>query len=98
VEVGNDGVFVRQRVGRGLRGQGRSGSRDQLLGGGGLPFEIGGDDLLLIKELTDGQDVTTCGGGLLLGNFGGGDQGIELLLEGLGVDGRKGANVRWHGD
>jgi hypothetical protein len=42
--------------------------------------------------------VTTCGGGLLLGNFGGGDQGIELLLEGLGVDGRKGANVRWHGD
>jgi hypothetical protein len=42
--------------------------------------------------------VTTCGGGLLLGNFGGGDQGIELLLEGLGVGGRKGANVRWHGD
>jgi hypothetical protein len=51
VEVGNDGVDVRQRSGRGLRGRGRRGSRDQLLGGS-LPFEIGSGSLLLIKELT----------------------------------------------
>jgi hypothetical protein len=29
-----------------------------------------------------GQDATTCGDGLLLGSFGGGDQGVEPLLWG----------------
>jgi hypothetical protein len=38
------------------------------------------------------------GGGLLLGSFGGGDQGVEPLLEDLGVGGRKGDDVRWHED
>jgi hypothetical protein len=70
VEVGDDGVDVRRRSGRGLRGRGRRGSEDQLLsgglsfeiGGGGLlliKLEIGGGGLLLIKELTGGQDATT---------------------------------------
>jgi hypothetical protein len=94
VEVGNDGVDVRWRSGHGLHGRGRRGSEDQLLGSG-LPFEIG-DNLLLIKELTGGQDVTTRGDGLLLGSFGG--QDVELLLGDLGVDGRKGDDVRWHED
>jgi hypothetical protein len=55
-----------------------------------LPFEIGGGGLLLIKELTGGQDTTTRGGGLLLGSFDSDDQGVEPLLEDLGVGGRKG--------
>jgi hypothetical protein len=42
--------------------------------------------------------VTTRGGGLLLSSFGGGDQDVEPLLEGLGVDGRKDDDVRWHDD
>jgi hypothetical protein len=87
VEVGDD-VDVRQRSGRDLCGRGRRGSRDQLLGGG-LPFEIGGGGLLLIKELTGSQDAMTRGGSLLLGSFGGGNQGVEPLLEGLGIGGRK---------
>jgi hypothetical protein len=41
-----------------------------------LPFEIGGGDLLLIKELMSDHDAMTHGGGLLLGSFGDGDQGI----------------------
>jgi hypothetical protein len=82
VEVGNDGVDIRRRSGRG-----RCGSGGQLLDGG----------LLLIKELTGGQDATTRGG-LLLGSFGGGDQGIEPLLGDLDVGGRKGDVVRWHED
>jgi hypothetical protein len=86
VKVGDDGVVIRWRSGRGLHGRGRRGSGDQLLGGG-LPFEITDDGVLLIKELTGGQDMTTRGGGLLLGSFGGGDQGVEPLLEGLGVGG-----------
>jgi hypothetical protein len=53
----------------GLRGRGRRGSGDQLLGGG-QPFEIGGGGLLLIKELTGGQNATTGGDGLLLGSGG----------------------------
>jgi hypothetical protein len=60
VKVDDDGVDVRRRSGRGLRGRERHGSGDQLLGGG-LPFEIGGGNLLLIKELTGGQDATTRG-------------------------------------
>jgi hypothetical protein len=48
-----------------------------------------------MKELTGGQDATTRSGGLLLGND---DQGVEPLLEDLGVDGRKGDDVRWHED
>jgi hypothetical protein len=40
----------------------------------------------------------TRGGGLLLGSFGGGDQGVKPLLEDLGVDGRKSDNVQWHED
>jgi hypothetical protein len=68
VEVGDDGVDVRRRSGRGLHGRERHGSGDQLLGGG-LSFEIGGGGLLLIKELTGGQDAMTRGGGLLLGSF-----------------------------
>jgi hypothetical protein len=89
VEVGDDGVDVRRRSSRGLRGRERRGSEDQLLGGG-LPFEIGGGGLLLIKELTGGQDATTRGGGLLLGSFNSNDQGIEPLLEDLGVGRRIG--------
>jgi hypothetical protein len=58
VEVGDDGVDVRRRSGRDLRGRGRRGSEDQLLSGS-LSFEIGGGGLLLIKELTGGQDATT---------------------------------------
>jgi hypothetical protein len=53
VEVGDDGVDVRRRSGHGLRGRGRRESGDQLLEGG-LLFEIGDGDLLLIKELTGG--------------------------------------------
>jgi hypothetical protein len=68
VEVDDDGVDVQRRSGHDLRGRERRGSRDQLLGGG-LPFKIGGGSLLLIKELTGGQDAMTCGGGLLLGSF-----------------------------
>jgi hypothetical protein len=71
---------------------------DQLLGGD-LPFEIGGGGLLLVKELTGGQDATTRGGGgLLLSSFTGGDHGVESLLGDLGVGGRKGDDVRWHED
>jgi hypothetical protein len=70
---------------------------DQLLGGG-LPFEINDGDLLLIKELTGGQDVTMRGSGLLLDSFSDSDQGIEPLLEDLSVGGRKGDDVRWHED
>jgi hypothetical protein len=58
----------------------RHGSGDQLLGGG----------LLLIKELTGGQDVTTCSGGLLHGSFDNDDLSVEPLLEDLSVGGRKG--------
>jgi hypothetical protein len=58
VEVGDDGVNVRRRSNHGLHGRKRRGSGDQLLGGG-MPFEIGGGDLLLIKELTGGQDAMT---------------------------------------
>jgi hypothetical protein len=97
VEVGDDGVDVRQRSGRGLRGRGRRGSGDLLLDGG-LPFEISGGGLLLIKELTGGHDVTTRGGGLLLGSFGGSNQGVEPLLEDLGIGGQKGDDVRWQED
>jgi hypothetical protein len=91
VEIGDDGVDVRRRSGRSLRGLERRGSGDQLLGGS-LPFEIGGGGLLLIKELTSGQDAdaTTRGGGLLFGSFDSDDQGVEPLLEDLGVGGRKG--------
>jgi hypothetical protein len=89
VEVGDDGVNVRRRSGRGLRGRGRRGSGDQLLDGG-LLFEINGGGLLLIKELTGGQDATTRGGGLVLGSFGSGDQGVEPLLGDLDVGGQKG--------
>jgi hypothetical protein len=95
VEVGDDGVDVRQRSGRSLHGRERRGSGDQLLGGG-LPFEIGGGGLLLINELTGGQDATTCGGSLLLDNFDSDDQGVEPQLEDLGVGGRKSDDVRWH--
>jgi hypothetical protein len=42
--------------------------------------------------------ATTCGGGLLLGSFDSDDQDVKPLLEGLGVGGRKGDNVRWHDD
>jgi hypothetical protein len=97
VEVGDDGVDIRQRSGRGLRGRERRGSGDQLLSGG-LPFEIGGGGLLLIKELTGGQDATTHGGGLLLGSFNNDDQDVEPLLEDLDVGGRKGDDVQWHDD
>jgi hypothetical protein len=55
VEVGDDGVDVRQRSGRDLRGRGTRGSGDLLLGRG-LSFEIGGG-LLLIKERMGGQDA-----------------------------------------
>jgi hypothetical protein len=72
------------------------GDRDQLLGGG-LLFEIGGGGLLLIKELTGGQEAMTRGGSLL-GSFGGGNQGVEPLLGDLDVGGRKGDDVRWHED
>jgi hypothetical protein len=89
VEVGDDGIDVRRRSDRGLRGRERCGSRDQLLSDG-PPFEIGGGGLLLIKELTDGQDAMTRGGGLLLGSFDSDDQGVEPLLEDLGVGGRNG--------
>jgi hypothetical protein len=94
VEVGDDGVFIRRRGGRGLRGRGRHGSQDRLLGGDSLPFEIGGGHLLLIKELTDGQDKMTHDDGLFLGSFGSGDHGVEPLLEHLSVSGRNGDNVR----
>jgi hypothetical protein len=57
VEVDDDGVDVRRRSGRGLRGQERRGFGGQLFGGG-LPFEIDSGGLLLIKELTSGQDAT----------------------------------------
>jgi hypothetical protein len=77
VEVGDDGVDVRQRSGRGLRGRERCGSGDQLLGGG----------LLLIKELTGGQDTMTRDSGLLLGSFDSNDLGVKPLLEDLGVGG-----------
>jgi hypothetical protein len=97
VEVGDDGVDIRRRNGRGLRGRERRESGDQLLGGG-LPFEIGGGGLLLIKELMGGQDATTRGGGLLLGSFDSNDQGVEPLLEDLDVGGRMGDGVRWHDD
>jgi hypothetical protein len=97
VEAGDDGVDVRQRSGHGLCGRERRGSGDQLLSGG-LPFEIGGGGLLLLKELTGGQDATTRGGGLLLGSFDSDDQGVEPLLKDLDVGGRKGDDVRWHDD
>jgi hypothetical protein len=77
---------------RGLHGRERRGFGDQLLGGG-LSFEIGGCGLLLIKELTDGQDATTRGGGLLFGSFNSDDQGVEPLLEDLGVGDRKSDDV-----
>jgi hypothetical protein len=93
MEVGDDGVDVRRKSGRGLRGRERRGSGNQLLGGG-LPFEIGGSSLLLIKELMGIQDTTTHGGGLLLDSFDSVDQGVEPLLEDLGIGGRKGDNVR----
>jgi hypothetical protein len=80
VEVGDNGVFIRRRVGRELLGRGRRESQDQFLGGGGLPFEIDGGGLLLIKELTGGHDVTTRGGNLLLDSF----------------IGRKRDDERWH--
>jgi hypothetical protein len=92
VEVGDNGVDVLRRSGRGLRGRERLGSGDQLISGG-LPFEIGGGGLLLIKELTGGQDVMTRGDGLLLGSFDSDDQGVEPLLEDLGVGSRKGDDV-----
>jgi hypothetical protein len=92
VEVGDDGVNVRRRIGRGLHGRERRGSGDQLFGGR-LPFEIGGDGLVLIKELTGGQDVTMSGGGLLLGSFNRNDQVVKLLLEDLIIGGRKGNDV-----
>ncbi len=79
VEVGDDGVDIRRRSGRGLRGRERRGSGDQLLSGA-LPFEIGGGGLLLIKELTDGQDATTHDGGLLLGSLDSEDQGVSRCL------------------
>jgi hypothetical protein len=97
VEVGDNGVNVRRRSGHGLHGQERRGSRDQLLGGG-QPFEIGGGSLLLIKELTGGQDVMTHGGGLLLGSIDIDDQDVEPLLEDLSVGGWKGDNVQWYDD
>jgi hypothetical protein len=97
VEVGDDGVDVRRRSGCDLRGRGRCGSGDQLLGGG-LPFKIGGGGLLLIKELTSGHDMMMRGSGLLLSSFSANDQSIEPLLEDLGVGGRKGDDVRWHED
>jgi hypothetical protein len=97
VEVGDDGVDVRRRSGRGLRGRERRGSGDQLLGGG-MPFEIGGGGLLLTKELTGGQDATTRGGSLLLSSFDSDDQGVESLLEDLDVGDWKGDDVRWHDD
>jgi hypothetical protein len=65
---------------------------------GGLPFEIGGGGLLLIKELTGGQDTMMRGASLLLGSFDSDDQGVEPLLEDLGVGGWKGDDVRWHDD
>jgi hypothetical protein len=80
VEVGDDGFDVRRRSGRDLCGRERRGSGGQLLGGG----------LLLIKELTGGQDATTCGGGLLHGSFDSDDLSVEPLLEDLSVGGRKG--------
>jgi hypothetical protein len=45
-----------------------------------------------------GQDATTRGGGLFFGSFDSDDQGVEPLLEDLGVSGRKGDDVRWHDD
>jgi hypothetical protein len=92
VEVVNDDVDVRRRSGRGLRGRGRRGSGDQLLGSG-LSFEIGDGGLLLIKELTGDQDATTHRGRPILGSFDGGDQGVELLLGDLNIGGRKGDDV-----
>jgi hypothetical protein len=41
----------------GLRGQGRRGSRDQLLDSGSLLLEIGVGGLLLLKKLTGGPTV-----------------------------------------
>jgi hypothetical protein len=67
VKVGDDGVFIQQRVGHGLRGRGIRGSWDQLLGGDSLPFKIGDDRLFLIKELMGAHDKMTCGGSLVLG-------------------------------
>jgi hypothetical protein len=63
---------VRRKSGRGLRGRERRGSGDQLLGGG-LPFEIGGGGLFLIKELTSGQDATTTDGMTTEGEEGAGN-------------------------
>jgi hypothetical protein len=83
-EVGDDGGDVRLRSGRSLCGRERRGSRDQILGYG-LPFEISGGGLPLSMELMGGQDVMTRGGGLLLDSFDSDDQGVEPLLEGLGV-------------
>jgi hypothetical protein len=40
----------------------------------------------------------THGGGLLLGSFGSDNQGVEPLLEDLGVGGRKGDDARWNDD
>jgi hypothetical protein len=40
----------------------------------------------------------TRGDDLLLGSFDSDDQGIEQLLEGLGLDDRKGDDVCWHDD
>jgi hypothetical protein len=40
----------------------------------------------------------THGGGLLLGSIDSDDQGVEPLLEDLGVGGRKGDNVQWYDD
>jgi hypothetical protein len=97
VEADDDGVDVSRRSGRSICGRERYGSGDQLLGGG-LPFEIGGGGMLLMKELTGGQDAMTHGGGLLLSTFDSDDQGVEPLLEGLGVSGWKGDDVRWHDD
>jgi hypothetical protein len=42
--------------------------------------------------------VTTCSGGLLLGSFDSDDQGVEPLLEDLGVGGQKGDDVRCYDD
>jgi hypothetical protein len=86
VDVGDDGVFIRRRVGHGLLSWGRCGSQDQLLGGSdSLSFKFNDGGLLLIKELTSSQDVTTRGDGLLLDSIDSGGQGVKFLLEGLDI-------------